>query len=214
MEFHESIQAFSEEPLTRQILLDVLSDYKRPFDKLSELTKQGMLIPVKRGVFIPGSKLKITGPDPFLVANLIYGPSYVSLESALSYWGMIPEKVVGTVSVTTRQTKKFRTQAGRFEYIRMPLPYYAFGLRQVSLTQKQHILIASPEKALCDKIIATSGIFLRSKKQTIEFLLEDLRISETSLRALNVSFLEEWIPKAPKSSSIQMLTATLNSLNK
>ena len=214
MEFQESIQAFSEEPLTRQILLNVLSDYKRPFDKLSELTKQGMLIPVKRGIFIPGSKLKITGPDPFLIANIIYGPSYVSLESALSYWGMIPEKVVGTVSVTTRQTKKFRTQAGRFEYIRMSLPYYAFGLRQVSLTQKQHILIASPEKALCDKIIATSGIFLRSKKQTIEFLLEDLRISETSLRELNVSFLEEWIPKAPKSSSIQMLTATLNSLNK
>ena len=214
MEFQESIQAFSEEPLTRQILLDVLSDYKRPFDKLSELTKQGMLIPVKRGIFIPGSKLKITGPDPFLIANIIYGPSYVSLESALSYWGMIPEKVVGTVSVTTRQTKKFRTQAGRLEYIRMPLPYYAFGLRQVSLTQKQHILIASPEKALCDKIIATSGIFLRSKKQTIEFLLEDLRISENSLRELNVSFLEEWIPKAPKSSSIQMLTATLNSLNK
>jgi hypothetical protein len=214
LEFQESIQAFSEEPLTRQILLDVLSEYKRPFDKISELTKQGVLIPVKRGVFIPGSKLKITSPDPFLVANLIYGPSYVSLESALSYWGMIPEKVVGTVSVTTRQTKKYNTPAGRFEYIRMPLPYYAFGLRQVSLTKKQSILIASPEKSLCDKIIATSGVFLRSKKQTIQFLIEDLRISELTLRDLNTYLLEEWAPKAPKSSSIQMLTTTLKSLNK
>jgi hypothetical protein len=214
LEFQESIQAFSEEPLTRQILLDVLSDYKRPFDKISELTKQGMLIPVKRGIFIPGLKLKITGPDPFLIANIIYGPSYVSLESAFSYWGMIPEKVVGTVSVTTRQSKKYKTQAGRFEYIRMPLPYYAFGLRHVLLTEKQHVLIASPEKALCDKIIATSGIFLRSKKQTIEFLLEDLRINQSALTSMNISLLEEWIPNAPKSSSIQMLTTTLKSLNK
>jgi hypothetical protein len=189
-----------------------LSDYKRPFDKISELTKQGLLLPVKRGVFVPGPKLKIAGPDPFLLANIIYGPSYVSLESALSYWGMIPEKVVETVSVTTQQSKKFTTPSGRFEYIRMPLPYYAFGLRQVSLTQKQTILIASPEKALCDKIIATSGIFLRSKKQTLEFLLEDLRISELTLRDLNTTVLEEWIPKAPKNSSIKMLTTTLKSL--
>lgn len=212
MEFKESIQAFSEEPLTRQILLDILSEYKRPFDKISELTKQGLLLPVKRGVFVPGPKLKIAGPDPFLLANIIYGPSYVSLESALSYWGMIPEKVVETVSVTTQQSKKFTTPAGRFEYIRMPLPYYAFGLRQVSLTQKQTILIASPEKALCDKIIATSGIFLRSKKQTLDFLIEDLRISELTLRDLNTSVLEEWIPNAPKSSSIKMLTTSLRSL--
>jgi hypothetical protein len=96
----------------------------------------------------------------------------------------------------------------------MPLPYYAFGLRQVSLTNKQSILIASPEKSLCDKIIATSGVFLRSKKQTIQFLIEDLRISELTLRDLNTSLLEEWAPKAPKSSSIQMLTTTLKSLNK
>ena len=96
----------------------------------------------------------------------------------------------------------------------MPLPYYAFGLRHVLLTEKQHVLIASPENALCDKIIATSGIFLRSKKQTIEFLIEDLRISELTLRDLNTSLLEEWAPKAPKSSSIQMLTTTLKSLNK
>lgn len=192
--------------------MDLLGGYKRPFDKISELTRQKMLVAVKRGVFIPGSELKITGPDPFLLANVIYGPSYISLESALSHWGMIPEKVVATVSATIKPARKYKTPAGTFEYIRMPLPYYAFGLQHVALTPKQHILIASPEKALCDKIIATSGIFLRSKKQTIEFLLEDLRINEPALRELNSVVLEEWIPKAPKASSIQMLTSTLKSL--
>jgi hypothetical protein len=93
----------------------------------------------------------------------------------------------------------------------MPLPYYAFGLRHVLLTEKQHVLIASPEKALCDKIIATSGIFLRSKKQTIEFLLEDLRINQSALTSMNISLLEEWIPNAPKSSSIQLVAMALKS---
>ncbi|MFM7327334.1 MAG: hypothetical protein ACKO3B_01235, partial [Bacteroidota bacterium] len=90
--------------------------------------------------------------------------------------------------------------------------YYAFGIRQVSLSPKQHVLIASPEKALCDKIVATAGIFLRSKRQTTEFLLEDLRISEAAARELNIGSLEEWAPRSPKSSSIRMLARTLLSI--
>lgn len=212
MDFRDAIQPFSEEPLTRQILLHVLSRYKRPFDKISELTKQKFLTQVKRGVFVPGPSLKIAGPDPLLVANIIYGPSYVSLESALSYWGMIPEKVFGTVSATTKASKKYNTPTGRFEYIRMPLPYYAFGLQRVSLSTKQHIIMASREKALCDKIIATAGVFLRSKNQALDFLVEDLRISENELGTLNIAFLEEWAPSAPKRSSIEMLVAALKSI--
>lgn len=211
-EFRDAIEPFAGQPLTRQILLDVLSGYKRPFDKISELTREGMLVPVKRGFFVPGPKLKMAGPDPFLVANVMYGPSYVSLESALLHWGMIPEKVAETVSVTTRPTRQFKTPVGRFEYIRMPLPYYAFGLRHVSLTSTQHVLMASPEKALCDKIVATAGIFLRSKKQAVEFLRDDLRISQTTTGELNTALLEEWIPRSPKSSSILMLTRALRSL--
>ena len=61
-------------------------------------------------------------------------------------------------------------------------------------------------------VIGQGGIFLRSKKQTLEFLIEDLRISELTLRDLNTSVLEEWIPNAPKSSSIKMLTTTLKTL--
>ena len=192
--------------------MSVLRDYRRPFDKINELTRQGYLLPIKRGLYIPGPKLRLSRPDPFLLANHLYGPSYVSLDSALAYWGMIPERVMETVSITTKFAKKYETAAGRFTYIHMLPPYYAFGIQQVTLTERQQVLMASPEKALCDKIITTSGILLRSKKQTMDLLLEDLRISETALKELRFDLIEEWSVKAPKQSSIEMLAKSLRSI--
>jgi hypothetical protein len=212
LSFQEDIHPFSEQPLTQQVLLSVLRDYRRPFDKINELSRQGYLLAVKRGLYIPGSKLRMARPDPFLLANHVYGPSYVSLESALSHWGMIPERVMETVSVTTKFAKKYDTPAGRFTYVHMPLPYYAVGIQSLLLTERQQVLIASPEKALCDKIVATSGIFLRSKKQTMGFLLEDLRISEESIKSLRIDLIEEWSQHAPKQSSLEMLVKTLRGL--
>ncbi len=212
MNFQEEIQPFFEGPLTQQVLLSVLRDYRRPFDKINELTRQGYLLPIKRGLYIPGPKLRLSRPDPFLLANHLYGPSYVSLDSALAFWGMIPERVMETVSITTKFAKKYETAAGRFTYIHMLPPYYAFGIQQVTLTERQQVLMASPEKALCDKIITTSGILLRSKKQTMDLLLEDLRITETALKELRFDLIEEWSVKAPKQSSMEMLAKSLRSI--
>jgi len=212
LNFQEEIQPFFEGPLTQQVLLSVLRDYRRPFDKINELTRQGYLLPIKRGLYIPGPKLRLSRPDPFLLANHLYGPSYVSLDSALAYWGMIPERVMETVSITTKFAKKYETAAGRFTYIHMLPPYYAFGIQQVTLTERQQVLMASPEKALCDKIITTSGILLRSKKQTMDLLLEDLRITETALKELRFDLIEEWSVKAPKQSSMEMLAKSLRSI--
>ena len=91
MEFYQQIQSYAEEPITRQVLLDLLKDYRRPNDKLNELVRQGRLTNVKRGIYIPGPNLGLKGPEPFLLANHLAGPSYISMESALSHWGMIPE---------------------------------------------------------------------------------------------------------------------------
>jgi hypothetical protein len=212
LNFQEEIQPFFEGPLTQQVLLSVLRDYRRPFDKINELTRQGYLLPIKRGLYIPGPKLRLSRPDPFLLANHLYGPSYVSLDSALAFWGMIPERVMETVSITTKFAKKYETAAGRFTYIHMLPPYYAFGIQQVTLTERQQVLMASPEKALCDKIITTSGILLRSKKQTMDLLLEDLRITETALKELRFDLIEEWSVKAPKQSSMEMLAKSLRSI--
>ena len=212
MEFQESIRAYAEQPLTRQIVLDLLKDYQRPNDKVSELVKNGDLIAVKNGLYIPGPSLKISGPEPFLIANHLRGPSYVSMETALSYWGLVPERVYETSSVTIKDSKTFTTPAGRFRYFNAPLPYYSFGVEIIALTARQVDLVASPEKALCDKIVMTSGILLRSTKQTRTFLVEDLRIDEDMLRRLDRKEIACWASDAPKARSIEMLSKTLGLL--
>jgi hypothetical protein len=212
MDLKTALIPFSEEPLTKQVLLELLKEYKRPFDKINELVKQGVLVLVKNGLYVPGPASLVRGPESFLLANHIWGPSYVSLESAMSYWGMIPERVYEVSSVTTKLSKIYTTPVGRFSYSHLPLPYYALGIQQTKLTDKQNVLLASPEKALCDKVVTTSGILLRSKKQVSDFLLEDLRISEERLKSLNVEEIKSWLPVAPKKSSLEILINTISEL--
>jgi hypothetical protein len=212
MEILEAIRGYEEQPITKQVLLGLLSDYKRPYDKINELVKQHILQPVKRGVYVTGSRLNVNRPEPFLLANHLLGPSYVSFEAALSYWGLIPEKVHEVSSATTQDTKTYDTTVGRFSYAHLPLPYYSFGIQPLELTKKQRVLIATPEKALCDKIIASSGILLRSSKQVMEFLVDDLRIEKDRLLKLNTKKMSEWIKEAPKRSSLEILIKTLEQL--
>jgi hypothetical protein len=74
------------------------------------------------------------------------------------------------------------------------------------------VLIASPEKALCDKVITTSGVNLRSKNQAMAFLLEDLRIEKDQLRELNLREMVKWLPVCPKRSSIKILVESIAGL--
>lgn len=212
MDFIEVIKNYSGQPLTRQILMDLLQDYRRPYDKISELINQKLLVQVKRGVFIPGPQATVPAPEKLLLANHLWGPSYVSSDSALSYWGLIPERVYETLSMTTNLAKTYKTPVGRFRYIRLPLPYYSFGIQRVELASKQMILIAGKEKSLCDKIITTQRLKLRSVKQTREYLMEDLRISRESLRELNTDTIKDYLKDAPKRDSISILIKTLNDL--
>jgi hypothetical protein len=212
MDFYQAIQQYAEQPITKQLLLDILKEYKRPHDKIDELVKQELLTQVKRGFYIPGPKLHLASPEPFLIANHLYGPSYVSLDSALSYLSIIPERVYETSSVTPNLPKAYRTPIGKFSYTRLPYPYYSYGIQQIQLTEKQVVLMASPEKALCDKVITTSNLLLRSVKQTRALLTEDLRIDENALKRMDASIIATWIKKAPKANSLLILLKTLQSL--
>lgn len=212
MEFRNAIETYAGQPLSGQLLLAVLKEYKRPHDKINELVKQGMLVQIKRGLYIPGPKLKLPVPELFLLANHLYGPSYISLDSALQHWGLIPERVYETVSVTTNPSKKIKTAIGRFTYTSLALPYYAFGIQQVSLTKMQTVLMASAEKAVCDKIVLTRGVILRSVKQTLEILVEDFRIDTARLKELDIKKISSWVKDAPKGKSLAMLVKTLKTL--
>ncbi|PRD46824.1 type IV toxin-antitoxin system AbiEi family antitoxin domain-containing protein [Sphingobacterium haloxyli] len=209
MDLREDIEKYAAAPLSRHVMLELLKDYKRPNDKISELAKAGMLTILKNGLYIPMGKRGFYVTEPFLVANHLWGPSYVSLESALSHWGFIPERVYEIASMTTKTSKKYETAIGRFTYRHLVKPYYSLGIKQVTLKEKQVALIASPEKAICDKIITTHGLLLRSAKQVTEFLIEDMRIDEDNLRKLNVAEMRNWLQYAPKRTSLETLVKTL-----
>jgi len=125
---------------------------------------------------------------------------------------MIPERVYEVSSVTIKKSKNYETPIGRFSFKHLKAPYYSFGVQTVELAPQQMAMIASREKAICDKIVMTSGVLLRSINQTRDFLLEDLRIEVEDLQKLSISTIQSWVEDAPKSSSIQMLVKTLEAL--
>ncbi|WP_339881208.1 hypothetical protein [uncultured Algoriphagus sp.] len=214
MEFKDLLSEYQEEPLTRQVILSLLKNYKRPYDKISELIKARWLIGLKNGLYVPGPKSKLLLPESLLIANHLCGPSYVSMESALSYWGFITERVFEITSVTVKPTKTFKTELGRFSYKHTSLPYYSFGIRTVDLSSRQAVMIASPEKAICDKIVMTSRLNLRSIKQVMEFLTEDMRIDGDLIAGLNLEMIETWTSDAPKQNSLLMLIKTIRNYDK
>jgi hypothetical protein len=209
MDFRKMVKEYAETPISRHLILELLNDYKSPNDKISELLKSKELISLRRGLYITGPQMDLPKPEPFLIANHLRGPSYVSLESALSYWNMIPERAYEISSVTIKTSKLYKTPVGRFSYRQLKTPYYSYGIKSIEYSPKQTILIASPEKALCDKVVLTSKIHLRSIKQTREFLMEDLRMDSEILKTLDTKVMELWIKNAPKKSSLKMIIKTL-----
>lgn len=212
MSFQRNIRPYINVPLSHQLMSDVLVEYHRPNDKISDLVQNGFLISLRRGLYVPGPELDLPIPHLFVIANHLRGPSYVSLETALSHWGMIPERVYEVNSITLKASQVYETPIGRFTYRRLRSPYYSFGLERVEVGQEQFVLMASAEKAVCDKIIATAGLTLRSQRQTLEFLLDDMRMEEETLSSLDAEIIGSWIEDAPKASSLTMLVNTLNAL--
>ncbi len=157
---------------------------------------------VKKGIYVAGPAIEGLRVERFLIANHLLGPSYVSVETALSHYGMIPERVHEIASMTTKASRMFETPLGTFSYTHLPLPYYAYGLDSAQLAADQCTIIASPEKALCDKIVATKGVIFRSEKGVREYLIDGMRMDEERLNALDTDRMTEWLPHAPKSESL------------
>ena len=203
---------YSDQPISTQVLLGLLRGYNRPYDKIMEMVNQGILVQLRRGLYMVSPSVSTRTPEPFLIANHLYGPSYISLDSALFHWGLIPERVFEISSVTPRMSKKIMVQNVVYSYTHLPIAYSPLGIQSISLTKTQTVLIAGPEKALCDKVITTAGINLRSRQQTLAFLVEDLRIEEDQLRGLNTMEMKSWLTVCPKRKSIQRLIETISTL--
>ncbi|SDZ80270.1 type IV toxin-antitoxin system AbiEi family antitoxin domain-containing protein [Pedobacter hartonius] len=205
MDIQTALRELSNQPLTHQLLADLLKDYKRPNDKILSLKADNLIEPVKKGLYIAGRSLSAERPESALLANHILGPSYLSMESALAHYGLIPEKVFAVTSMTTKASRKFQTNIGLYIYTNLSLPYYAFGLATVSLSKDQQAIIAIPEKALCDKIATTAGITLRSQSSARDYVFGNLRMEEEDLAEFDLNAMSSWLENAPKRESLEML---------
>ena len=164
---------------TYNTLLKELNNYRAPNNKISRMVKTGSITPITKGLYetdktIPG----------YLLANIIYGPSYLSFDFALSYYGLIPEAAYTFTSATFEKKKEkiYNNHFGTFTYRDVPSSAYPYGIRLIS-EGLYSFTIATPEKALCDKLYIESPV--RNKKELIELLFTDLRIDETEFQQLD-----------------------------
>lgn len=168
-----------------QTLLDALKDYARPRDKISDLIRKKVIIRIKKGLYILGEDYRRRPYSRDLLANLIYGPSYISLDSALQHYGFIPENVEAVTSVTTGRSRKFHTPIGLFTYRQIPIKAFRIGMTRVEMNDGLAYLIATPEKCLADKIRQDRGTAFRNWEDMRNYLVENLRIDESSLASLD-----------------------------
>lgn len=169
------LKSFGNIPVMHQTLLSVLKGYKTPNNKISRWLDEGILLPVKRGMYVVSPELTGKPLVRLLVANLLYGPSCVSLGYALWHHGLIPEKVLEVTSVTTRCSQMLETGVGRFSYQHLPDGVYPIGMESVGVEGGGYCLLAAPAKALCDRLILTRNLRVHSVKSMQHFLLDDLR---------------------------------------
>jgi len=144
-------------------------------------------------------------PVPFLIANHLYGPSYVSFQTALRHYGLIPERVYETQSMTIKHSRSFATPLGSFSYRNCGVEYFPVGICQEQEGDDTY-LIATPEKALCDTLMKTAGISVSSTKKMANFLASDLRFDMDALRGFDSDLLVQCRERATvKADMINLL---------
>jgi len=185
-------------------LMELYKDYRNPAARIQRLVASGDLLSLKRGLYIHSDQ---TADQRFrmYLANRLYGPSYISFQYAMRWWGLIPESTANITSATWRKNrqKEYHYDFGSYFYRDVPVSAYpsCVGLDN---SQNPACLIASPEKALCDTLYTMSGI--RSRRDLRILLFEDLRIDIETWRTLNFPILQKL--------ALLYRTSTMHSLGK
>lgn len=164
---------------TTDMLLEELNEYAAPRSKLLHMVKRGEIFTVVKGLYETDA-----GTPPYLLAGSIYGPSYISFEYALSYYGMIPEAVYVVTCATfdKKKKKKYETAFGTFTYRDVPADAFPYEL-EIIQEGEYYYRIAGPEKALCDKLYTMGPV--ANADELFVLLTEDLRIEESELAKLD-----------------------------
>jgi predicted transcriptional regulator of viral defense system len=208
------LEDFGNIPINSAVLTDIIGDYKFPRNKIATMEKRGKIVRLKKGLYLVSDKITRKPVSRELIANHLYGTSYVSLETALSHYGLIPEKVFAVRSITTKRAKQFENSFGRFEYITVPVDYYSIGIRQQIVDNEYAYLLATPEKALCDLILATPRLRFQSVRALETYLEDDLRIDFSTFQNIDTDIIRQCVEKGKKKGDLGWLLKFLETINK
>lgn len=184
--------------LTNSIIKNKLSEYSNKNNKISRDIKNGKIFKIITGLYETDSNT-----PGYLLAGSIYGPSYISFEYALSYYGLIPERVSTITSATCDKKKKkeYTTDFGTFTYRDIPTLAYP---EEILLKEenKYSYQIATPEKSICDKLYTLTP--LNNYTNLEKMLFDDLRIDKEIFKTLNTEKIEK-LSKLYHSTNIDLL---------
>jgi len=181
--FEHIRQNIDQEVFTYTQLLDLLKDYKKPRDVISTLLKKGYIIRIRKGLYIFDALWQKKKVNPEILASLIYGPSIISSDYALSIYGLIPEEVTTITSITTGRSRVYETPVGRFTYEHINLKRFSYSAT-IQKTDAGSWFISKPLKALADKVWLDKRFNPTSPSSYEEYLFDDLRIDETILQGI------------------------------
>lgn len=182
----------NREEIDYLFLLSALKDYAKPRQKISDWLNKGELVRVKKGLYVFGPRVSKRPYSKELLANLIYGPSAISLSYALAHYGLIPERVETITSITNNRNKDFQTTLGLFTYQYLSDARYQHDIQLIPLSNDTSYLMATPEKALCDSIFFSSKTIKMTSLHDMEsYLFADLRIDEAALIELSFDNIKE-----------------------
>lgn len=196
-------------PATKETIASLYPNVSGVNQKVAALEHSGKLLRLKRGLYVVNPQWSEKRLNLELVANHIYSPSYISLQTALRWYGLIPERVFRIQSMTVKHSRRFENSLGVFDYTCVPRNYFHIGIRQEQ-TEDGSFIIARPEKALCDLVISTSGVNLRYVSQARVFLEEDLRLNMEAFQNLDKNIFIQCAKAGRKARSIETIIKLLD----
>ncbi len=188
-------------------LVNILSQYQRPRDCITRLIQDNVIVRAKKGLYVLGPSFG----RPFsryVLANMIYGPSYVSGVSALAIHGLIPERTEITTSSTPNRKKQFETPVGSYTYRYLPLPKYCISVTRKTIDERRSFLVATPEKALVEELSFKKGI---TSREEVEEWLDALRMDKGYLVRMRLGELDA-ISRAFQDGPLRWLTEIVRSM--
>lgn len=191
-------------PVSTSAIASLFPEIKSGNQKALSLESNGKIIRLKKGLYVVNPSVSHAVLSTELIANHIYAPSYVSMSSALRYYGLIPEAVHTTQSMTVKHSRSFDTPVGMFDYLFINRDAFHIGVSCIN-KQTYAFLMASPEKALCDLIANSSKVNLRYVKDVETYIEEDIRMDLEDLRNLDINVFESYVKVGKKANSIQTL---------